>query len=91
MPRRFLWCVLFAVASGAQLLGQNQDTFNRPFPPHKVIGNVYYVGSGQLASFLITTPGGHILVNSSFESTVPVSGGTNPFIDPAGFKAHLER
>ena len=68
----FLSLLLVSVA-GAELRGQNQQTdWNKPFPAHKVIGNVYYVGSEQLASFLITTPDGHILVNSSFETTVPV-------------------
>ena len=42
------------------------------FPAHKVIGNVYYVGSKDLASYLITTPEGHILINSGFERTVPL-------------------
>jgi len=42
------------------------------FPAHRVIGNVYYVGSSNLASFLITTDQGHILVNSGFEHTVPL-------------------
>src|SRR5580692_8349690 len=46
--------------------------WNKPFPPHKVIGNVYSVGSEQLGSFLITTPEGHILINSDYEETVPV-------------------
>jgi metallo-beta-lactamase class B len=45
--------------------------WNGPFPPHRIIDNVYFVGTAQLASFLITTPAGHILVNSDFESTVP--------------------
>ena len=63
---------------------QNQQTdWNKPFPPHKVIGNVYYVGSEQLASFLITTPDGHILVNSSFETTVPV---IRAAVEKLGFK-----
>jgi metallo-beta-lactamase class B len=44
---------------------------DKPFPEHHVIGNVYYVGSTEYASYLITTPQGHILINSSFESTVP--------------------
>src|SRR5579884_417324 len=48
-----------------------QTDWNKPFPPHKVIGNIYYVGTEALASFLITTPEGHIFVNSDFESTVP--------------------
>ena len=43
-----------------------------PFPAHRVIGNVYYVGSKDLASYLITTPEGHILINSGFERTVPL-------------------
>jgi len=43
-------------------LGQG-DWF-APFPAHRVIGNVYYVGSKDLASYLITTPEGHILIDS---------------------------
>jgi metallo-beta-lactamase class B len=63
---------------------QNQQAnFNKPFPPHKVIGNVYYVGSDQLASFLITTPEGHVLINSSFETTVPV---IRAAVEKLGFK-----
>jgi metallo-beta-lactamase class B len=50
------------------VLGQKGD---RPFPAHRVMGNVYYVGSTEYASFLITSSAGHILINSSFESTVP--------------------
>lgn len=42
------------------------------FPPHKVIGNIWYIGTESLASFLITTSDGHILINSSYEANVPV-------------------
>src|SRR4051794_1720283 len=49
-----------------------QADWYEPFPAHKVIGNVYYVGSKDLASYLITTPEGHILINSGFERTVPL-------------------
>ena len=65
-------CVLMLAPGAARLVCQGGTDWNAPFPPHKVIGNIYYVGSEQLASFLITTPQGHILVNSSFETTVPV-------------------
>lgn len=41
------------------------------FPPHQIIDNIYYVGTQSLASFLITTNAGHILVNSDFERNVP--------------------
>jgi metallo-beta-lactamase class B len=40
------------------------------FQPHKVAGNVYYVGTRTLSSFLITTPAGHILLNSTYERNV---------------------
>ena len=47
-----------------------EDDQTTPFPPHKVIGNVYYVGTRTLSSFLITTPAGHILINSTYERNV---------------------
>jgi metallo-beta-lactamase class B len=49
----------------------NAEQQNKQFPPHKIIGNVYYVGTESLSSFLVTTPAGHILINSVFERTVP--------------------
>jgi metallo-beta-lactamase class B len=44
---------------------------NKQMVPHKIIGNIYYVGTESLASFLITTPDGHILINSDYERNVP--------------------
>jgi metallo-beta-lactamase class B len=44
---------------------------NKPFPAHKVIANVYFVGTADLGSYLITTSEGHILVNTDYETTVP--------------------
>ena len=62
-----LLCVLIAPS----LATAQAPDFNKPFPPHRVIDNVYFVGTDALGSFLITTPAGHILINSDFESTVP--------------------
>lgn len=45
---------------------------NRPFPPCRIMGNLYYVGASDVASYLITTSDGHILINSGFEATVPL-------------------
>lgn len=53
------------------------------FPPHKIAGNLYYVGSKDLASYLITTPEGHILINSSLEESVPLIRAS---IEKLGFK-----
>jgi len=41
--------------------------WNRPFEPFRLIGNVYYVGTADLASFLITSPEGHVLLDSGLE------------------------
>ena len=56
---------------------------DEPFPAHRVVGNVYYVGSKGLASYLITTSEGHILINSSFEETVPL---IRVAVESLGFK-----
>jgi len=40
------------------------------FEPHKVIGNIYYVGTRTLSSFLIVTPQGNILLDSTYERNV---------------------
>jgi metallo-beta-lactamase class B len=59
------------------------DDMTTPFPPHKVIGNIYYVGTRSLATFLIVTPEGNILVNSTYERNVP---GIQKSIEELGFK-----
>ncbi len=61
----------------------SRDQFNKQFPPHKVIGNIHYVGSESLASFLFVTPQGNILLNSCFEATVPVIRNS---VEKLGFK-----
>jgi metallo-beta-lactamase class B len=54
-----------------------------PFPPHPVMNNLYYVGSEGLASYLVTTPDGNILINSSLEQSVPLIQAS---IEKLGFK-----
>jgi metallo-beta-lactamase class B len=44
----------------------------KAFPPHKIIGNIYYVGTEIQAAFLIATPAGLVLINTNFEETVPL-------------------
>ena len=41
------------------------------FTPHKIIGNIYYVGTRTLSSFLVVTPQGNILIDSTYERNVP--------------------
>jgi metallo-beta-lactamase class B len=85
-PHKLFLCLLFVlVTASAQTkqAKQGKTDWNAPFPAHKVIGNVYFVGSAELASFLITTPQGHILINSDFEATVPVIRAS---VEKLGFK-----
>jgi metallo-beta-lactamase class B len=60
-----------------------QSDWDEPFPPHRIADNLYYVGSKGLATYLITTSRGHILINSSFERTVPIIRGN---VEKLGFK-----
>lgn len=77
-----LLLILFAL--GSTLLANAQPSaWMEPFPPHKIAGNLYYVGSKDLASYLIATPEGHILINSSFEESVPLIRAS---IEKLGFK-----
>ncbi len=43
--------------------------WTQPFPPFKIAGNLYYVGSEGLAAYLLATPQGNILINSNLESS----------------------
>lgn len=70
-PTKTLAAIAFAFVP-ALTWPQGGIDWNAPFPPHRVAGNVYFVGTEALGTFLITTPEGHILINSDFESTVPI-------------------
>ena len=63
-------------------VGTPQDQSTQ-FPPHKIIGNIYYVGTVSLASFLVVTPQGNILINSEYERNVPV---IQKSVEQLGFK-----
>jgi metallo-beta-lactamase class B len=56
------------------ILSRNMGTVEdqtTAFPPHRIIGNIYYVGVRTISSFLIVTPAGNILLNSTYERNVP--------------------
>jgi metallo-beta-lactamase class B len=66
----------------ARNMGTPEDQTTQ-FPPHKIIGNMYYVGTRTLSSFLITTPQGNILINSTYERNVPT---IQKSVEQLGFK-----
>ena len=69
MRRRLAFGLLMATLIPAHLMAQGNE--DKPFPPHKVIGNLYYVGTDTHSSFLVTTAAGNILIDSTYESNVP--------------------
>jgi metallo-beta-lactamase class B len=66
------WGFAFLVAISDGSSGQTPPDWTEPFPPFRIAGNLYYVGSKGLANYLITTPQGHILINSDLEANVPL-------------------
>jgi metallo-beta-lactamase class B len=48
------------------------DSWRAPVPPRQLVGNIHYVGASGVSSFLITTPAGHILLDTGFDDTVPI-------------------
>ena len=57
------------VALAAPVSAQNNPEWTRPFPPFRIIGNVYWVGSYDLSTYLVTTPAGNILINTGVGDT----------------------
>jgi metallo-beta-lactamase class B len=89
---RHSWRRLRIVLTGAlvaviglvsNLRAQNPPDWTEPFPPFRIAGNLYYVGSKGLANYLITTSQGHILINSDLEANVPLIQAS---VEQLGFK-----
>ena len=47
------------------------DSWKSAIPPRRIIGNIHYAGLSGVSSFLITTPDGHIRVDTCFEDSIP--------------------
>jgi metallo-beta-lactamase class B len=71
-----------AASAHAQLV-EDRTKDKVAFPAHRIVDNLYYVGTAMLNSYLITTPQGHILINTNFEDTVPLLRAS---IEQLGFK-----
>jgi len=50
---------------------QQRPEWNQPAAPFRIVANIHYVGTNRMALFLLTTPAGHILIDSGFEAGVP--------------------
>jgi metallo-beta-lactamase class B len=74
------WFAVMIVAVGATMASAADGTnwkrvfesWKAPCDPFRIAGNVYYVGASGVSAFLITTPEGHVLIDTGFEETVGV-------------------
>lgn len=94
MHNRFLFIVLLAAfVAAVPLTGQAQgpfkkevvarDVYVKPFPPFRIVGNLYWVGSYDLAVYLIPTRDGHILINTGINDSAQMIKSN---IESLGFK-----
>ncbi len=62
---------------------KENEIYVRPFPPLHIVGNLYYVGTYDLAVYLIVTPAGSMLINTGVnDSVAPIRAN----IEKLGFK-----
>jgi metallo-beta-lactamase class B len=85
VKRNLLSLLLLVWLSCALLTPNNsaQNDWSEPFPAFRISGNLYYVGSKGLASYLVATPQGHILINSNLDANVPLIRAS---VESLGFK-----
>jgi metallo-beta-lactamase class B len=75
--------IVGALLAAPRLHAQTNPDWTTPITPFHIAGNLYYVGGKDLASYLIVTPRGDILINSSLESSVPMIRAS---VEQLGFK-----
>ena len=81
--RAFAFAAAITAALAAPAPAQQNAEWTRPFPAFKLVGNVYWVGTYDLSTYLITSSGGHFLINTGFPETVPqIKAG----VEKLGFK-----
>jgi metallo-beta-lactamase class B len=72
-----------AFVSTPRVRAQNNPEWTQPFPAFKLIGNIYWVGTFDLSSYLITTPEGHIIINTGLSDSAP---NIRTSVEQLGFK-----
>ena len=81
--RCMLRTVVLVLASATIAAAQGNPDWHASFPAFKIAGNLYYVGTADLAVYLIRTPQGNIVINSDFPEDVPT---IRKSIEQLGFK-----
>src|SRR5215470_12942613 len=81
--KMMLRSAVLVLAAATFASAQGNPDWHASFPAFKIAGNLYYVGTADLAVYLIRTPQGNILINSDFPEDVPT---IRKSIESLGFK-----
>jgi metallo-beta-lactamase class B len=79
----FISLTLFAGAQTVKEPQNNPPEWSKPYPPFRIAGNIYYVGTYDLACYLVVTPKGHILINTGLASSAAM---IKTSVEALGFK-----
>ena len=66
-----LLILLVAIAAATTVLAEDPSDWTTSPPPFRIADNLYYVGSRDLAAYLVTTPDGNILINANLDTSPP--------------------
>ena len=72
MVRLKTWVWILLLLPASMVCAAPNPEWTTPIAPFRIADNLYYVGSKDLASYLVVTPKGDILINSSLESSPPL-------------------
>jgi metallo-beta-lactamase class B len=70
-----VFLVIISFVSNAQTVTEpknNPAEWSKPYEPFRIAGNLYYVGTYDLASYLIVTDKGNILINTGLAGSLPI-------------------
>jgi metallo-beta-lactamase class B len=79
----FLFSRLSSVGQNLAPIPYTDSTWTKPYEPFRIAGNLYYVGTYDLACYLIATPQGNVLINSGLAESVPM---IQKNVETLGFK-----
>jgi metallo-beta-lactamase class B len=82
--KQLTFALVLTLVSFTQLTAQHSDQdWNKPVKPFRIAANIYYVGTNDLACYLITSPQGHILLDAGEQKSPPL---VKASIQALGFK-----
>jgi metallo-beta-lactamase class B len=91
VPVVFICLALVSLPARTQNLSDQKallEAWNQPFKPFRIIGNIYYVGTNNLACYLITSPAGHVLIDTAMQESAPL---VRANIEALGYKLKYVR